>query len=102
MRFLIWLLKKILIFILIIIIFTLLIIAFGLNIEIQYHYDYVDLDDNVGIAKECSYKFEGYRKGGQGSPVCELSDGTIIQVKQYKYIEDGKCDIFKDVNCEVR
>lgn len=54
--------------------------------EEVYHYDYIDLDNIKGIAKECSYKFENINKGGQGSPVCELNDGTIKQVKEYKYI----------------
>lgn len=58
--------------------------------QTQYHYEYIDLDNNKGIAKECSYKFEEYKRGGQGSPVCELEDGTIKQVKEYKYIYDGK------------
>lgn len=68
--------------------------------QIQYHYEYIDLDDNKGIAKECSYKFEEIHRGGQGSPVCELEDGTIKQVKEYKYIYDGRVvpikEIFKD------
>lgn len=56
----------------------------------KYHYEFVDLDNNSGIAKECSYKFEHIAKGGQGSPVCELEDGTVKQVKEYKYVYDGK------------
>lgn len=52
----------------------------------KYHYEYIGLDNNKGIANECSYKFEGYKKGGQGSPVCVLEDGTVKQVKEYKYI----------------
>lgn len=56
----------------------------------KYHYEYVDLDNNSGTALECSYKFTGYKKGGQGSPVCELEDGTVKQVKEYKYIYDGE------------
>ena len=63
----------------------------------QYHYEYIDLDNNKGVAKECSYKFEGYKKGGQGSPVCELEDGTVKQVKEYKYIYDGKVVPIKEV-----
>ena len=58
--------------------------------QTQYHYEYTDLDNNKGVAKNCSYKFEGYKRGGQGSPVCELDDGTVKQVKEYKYIFDGK------------
>lgn len=56
----------------------------------KYHYEFVDLDNNNGVAKECSYKFKEYARGGQGSPVCELENGTIKQVKEYKYIYDGK------------
>ena len=65
--------------------------------QTQYHYEYTDLDNNIGIAIECSYKFEKYAKGGQGSPVCELEDGTIKQVKEYKYIYDGKVVPIKEI-----
>ena len=65
--------------------------------QIQYHYEYIDLDNNKGVAKECSYKFEEMRRGGQGSPVCELEDGTIKQVKEYKYIYDGKVVPIKEI-----
>lgn len=65
--------------------------------QYKYHYEYVDLDNNKGIARECSYKFEGYKKGGQGSPVCELEDGTIKQVKEYKYIFDGTIRPIKEI-----
>ena len=65
--------------------------------QIQYHYEYIDLDNNKGIAKECSYKFEEIHRGGQGSPVCELEDGTIKQVKEYKYIYDGKVAPIKEI-----
>lgn len=58
--------------------------------QAKYHYEYLDLDNNNGIAKNCSYKFENLGRGGQGSPVCELEDGTVKQVKEYKYISDGK------------
>ena len=51
-----------------------------------YRYEYIDLDNIKGIAKECSYKNENSNNGGQGSPVCELNDGTIKQVKEYKCI----------------
>lgn len=56
----------------------------------KYHYEYIDLDNNKGIAEVCSYKFEETRAGGQGSPVCTLYDGTIKQVKEYKKFYDGK------------
>lgn len=65
--------------------------------ETQYHYEYVDLDNNKGVAKECSYKFEEVFRGGQGSPVCELEDGTIKQAKEYKYIYDGKVIPIKEI-----
>lgn len=51
-----------------------------------YRYEYIDLDNIKGIAKKCSYKNENSNNGGQGSPVCELNDGTIKQVKEYKCI----------------
>lgn len=63
----------------------------------KYHYEYVDLDNNSGIAKKCSYKFTDYTRGGQGSPVCELEDGTIKQVKEYKYIYDGEYIPIKEI-----
>lgn len=63
----------------------------------KYHYEYIDLDNNKGIAKECSYKFEEIHRGGQGSPVCKLEDGTIKQVKEYKYIYDGKVVPIKEI-----
>lgn len=65
--------------------------------ETQYHYEYIDLDNNKGVAKECSYKFEEERSGGQGNPVCELEDGTVKQVKEYKYIYDGKAVPIKEI-----
>ena len=64
-----------------------------------YEYEYVDLDNNTGKAEYCSYKFVGYKKGGQGSPICELSDGTIKQVKQYKKVLVGTCTPAKDKEC---
>ena len=65
--------------------------------EDRYHYEYIDLDNNKGIAKECSYKFEGYKKGGQGSPVCTLEDGTVKQVKEYKYIYEETVVPLKEI-----
>lgn len=41
-------------------------------------YKYTDLDNNTGVAIDCSY----YRT----APICKLEDGTIIQVKNYKRI----------------
>lgn len=52
----------------------------------KYYYEYIDLDNNKGIAVDCSYKFVQGKAGGQGSPVCILPEGTVIQVKQYTKI----------------
>ena len=52
----------------------------------EYYYEYTDLDNIKGVAEECSYEFNHGFSGGQGSPVCELEDGTIKSVKEYKYI----------------
>ena len=93
-----WLLEKILYIVSWFIMFIIVVLIM-MSIPItKHHYEYIDIDNNEGIAKECSYKFTGYKKGGQGSPVCELYDGTIIQVKQYKYIKDSECVPLKDEN----
>lgn len=76
------------------VIFALICMCFPQN---KYHYEFIDLDNNSGVAKECSYKFEDYKRGGQGSPVCKLEDGTIKQVKEYKYIYDGKYIPIKEI-----
>lgn len=76
------------------VIFALIYMCFPQN---KYHYEYVDLDNNSGVAKECSYEFKDYGRGGQGSPVCKLEDGTIKQVKEYKYIYDGKYIPIKEI-----
>ena len=60
----------------------------------QSLYEYKDLDNNIGEAQECSYKFEGYKRGGQGSPVCITFDNTTVSVKEYKikkYIKKDYC-----------
>ena len=76
-------------------------IVFGILLasipEDKYHYEYIDLDNNKGIAEECSYKFEGYKKGGQGSPVCILEDGVVKQVKEYKYIYEETVVPLKEI-----
>ena len=77
--------------------FILLLIISLVVPEEKYHYEYIDLDNYEGIAKECSYKFDESFRGGQGSPVCELEDGTIKQVKQYKYILDYKKVPLKEI-----
>lgn len=75
-----------------IILFTILMLFYPMN---YYHYEYIDLDNHKGEALDCSYKFTENiglgGAGGQGSPICELKDGTIIQVKQYKQIYDYSC-----------
>lgn len=38
-------------------------------------YEYVNLDNNTGYAQSCW--------GDKGRLVCETTDGTIVQVKQY-------------------
>lgn len=62
--------------------------------DINYisYYEYIDLDNNIGIAEDCSYKFQNRFSGGQGNPVCVLEDGTVIVVKQYKHVETLKGD----------
>lgn len=77
------LLKILLLIIIIVIIF---IIALN-QPTYSYHYEYVDLDNNKGVAVRCSYMSTHY-KGGQGSPVCELQDGTVKLVKEYKLISE--------------
>lgn len=56
------------------------------------YYKYIDLDNNEGIAKYCQFSDENPRthSGGQGMPICVLDDGTIIAVKQYKFIKEIK------------
>lgn len=85
-------------FVIVFFIFVILsvIICFS-QVEINI-YEYIDLDGNKGLAKECSYEFQGYHSGGQGSPVCVLEDETVIQVKQYKLVESKYCRI-SDKDC---
>jgi len=47
-------------------------------------YEYIDIDNNIGIARSCSTF--------RSSPNCSLENGTIILVKQYKeiWIENPK------------
>lgn len=79
----------------IVIIFAVIFVFITVEVNI---YEYIDLDGNKGTAKECSYEFQGYYSGGQGSPVCVLEDGTVIQVKQYKLIDSKTC-LAGDINC---
>lgn len=84
--------------------FIIIILFFILVLSIpqtEHQYEYIDLDNNKGIAKECSYKFEGYKSGGQGSPVCELTDGTIKQVKEYRCIYEKSIVPIKEMRKEV-
>lgn len=79
--------------------FIFLILAFAIiyfsEVEIET-YEYIDLDNNKGLARECSYKFQGNYSGGQGTPVCVLEDKTVIQVKQYKIIDSRFCKIYDE------
>ena len=47
------------------------------------HYEYIDVDNNVGVAKYCNsqYDFE-----------CTLEDGTIKLVKEYKKVCDKESE----------
>ena len=56
--------------------------------SIKSYYEYVDFDNNRGIAEQCFYKSRKGLDGGQGSPICRLEDDTIKLVKEYKYIEE--------------
>jgi len=68
----------------IIIIILSLICSYEYDKHYIHYYKYVDLDNNEGIAKKCQFS----NNKGQGSPICELEDGTILSVKSYKYIEE--------------
>lgn len=72
--------------------FLILIIGNSIYEDNHYkkYYTYVDLDNNEGIAYECAYTDKSYKSGGMGSPICKLEDGTIIAVKQYKFIKESK------------
>lgn len=71
--------------------------TFAIITQKKYDYEYVDIDGNKGHAKNCSYYFNDGRSGGHGSPVCELEDGTVIQVKQYKLISSRNCNGFVEI-----
>ena len=49
-----------------------------------YTYEYKAYDNNTGLSNKCSYRSDSWN--GQGAMVCELEDGTIVQVMQYKKI----------------
>lgn len=59
------------------------------------HYEYIDIDGNNGVASKCSYTDKGIYSGGQGSPICKLNDGTVLSVKQYKQVYEGKCSLWQ-------
>lgn len=40
---------------------------------------------------------DDYKRGGQGSHVCELEDGTIKQMKEYKYVYDDEYIPIKEI-----
>lgn len=86
-------------FLLLICFFILMFVLSGFEPREIYHYEYIDLDNNKGIASSCSYKFKAGKAGGQGSPVCILKDGTTLQVKQYKRIVTDTCVPFEDKEC---
>ena len=46
----------------------------------KQYYEYVDLDNNIGIASECS--------SYSGNLVCKLEDGTIKLVKECKLVKE--------------
>lgn len=49
------------------------------------NYTYIDLNNNKGKAIDCDKNFQPYL-------TCELKDGTIIQVKEYKKEIEHLCD----------
>lgn len=49
------------------------------------NYTYIDLNNNKGKAIDCDKNFQPYL-------TCELKDGTIIQVKEYKEEIEHLCD----------
>lgn len=46
----------------------------------KQYYEYVDLDNNTGVASECS--------SYSGNLVCKLEDGTIKLVKECKLVNE--------------
>ena len=49
----------------------------GCSVELGYdYYEYIDLDGEKGKAVDCWKPF--------GNMICELKDGTQIQVKSYR------------------
>ena len=65
-----------------------------LNEPVYYKkYEVVDYNDNNIIAYNCSSG--GYRSGS--TMKCELKDGTILLVKQYKHVGSEYIGIRKDL-----
>ena len=46
----------------------------------RQYYEYVDLDNNMGVASKCS--------SYSGNLVCKLEDGTIKLVKECKLVKE--------------
>lgn len=46
----------------------------------RQYYEYVDLDNNIGVASECS--------SYNGNLVCKLEDSTIKLVKECKLVKE--------------
>lgn len=46
----------------------------------RQYYEYVDFDNNTGVASECSYS--------NGNLICKLEDGTIKLVKECKLVKE--------------
>jgi len=65
--------------------------------SIKSYYEYIDLDNNKGIAEQCFYKSSKGLGGGQGSPICRLEDGTIKLVKEYKYVEEKGLSLIEEL-----
>lgn len=86
--------ENIVFIIVLILLFSLLVLSiYGIISWYKYdathmrQYQYIDLDNKEGIAIDCTFTDKSIHSGGMGTPICRLEDGTIIQVKQYKYIE---------------
>ena len=71
------------IFIVIIISLIIYSVLFGTKTE----YEYLDFDNNRGIAEYCDNSDIRAFSGGKGVLSCNLKDGTVIMVKQYKVKE---------------
>lgn len=75
--------------------FTAFIVLVSAYAPQTYHYEYVDTDGNEGISDHCRGDVD-VRTGSHSHtnvPIalqCELSDGTIIQVKQYKKVDNDE------------